>query len=157
MYLKFAHDIENNVFITEITIDALGTDQLSEDEECEILRDFPSKIAYRNLVFTKNITINGIVPEVTTSAVGDGVISVTLPTLSNKEILLDKDFKAIYKVDINKIPNAAIDESILTTKELVAQAYCAIFDAVIKDAVATIMTSIRAKAPSFTGERIESV
>lgn len=109
------------------------------------------------MVFTKNITINGTVPEVTTNSVGEGVISVTLPTLSNKEILLDKDFKAIYKVDVNKIPNAAIDGSVLTTKELVAQAYCTIFDAVIKDAVLTIMTNIRAKAPSFSGEKIENV
>lgn len=157
MYLKFAHDIENNIFTTEVTIDALGTEQLSEDEEREILRDFPSKVTYRNLVFKKNITINGSVPEVTDDDVGEGVISVSLPTLSNKEILLDKDFKAVYKVDINKIPNAAIDGSVLKTKELVAQAYCAIFDAVIKEAVSAIMTDIRAKAPSFSGEKIESV
>lgn len=157
MYLKFAHDIENNIFTTEVTIDALGTEQLSEDEEREILKDFPSKVTYRNLVFTKNITINGSVPEVTDDDVGEGVISVSLPTLSNKEILLDKDFKAVYKVDINKIPNAAIDGSVLKTKELVAQAYCAIFDAVIKEAISAIMTDIRAKAPSFSGEKIESV
>ncbi len=157
MYLKFAHDIENNIFTTEVTIDALGTEQLSEDEEREILKDFPSKVTYRNLVFKKNITINGSVPEVTDDNVGEGVISVSLPTLSNKEILLDKDFKAVYKVDINKIPNAAIDGSVLKTKELVAQAYCAIFDAVIKEAVSAIMTDIRAKAPSFSGEKIESV
>jgi hypothetical protein len=157
MYLKFANDIENNVFITEITIDALGTDQLSEDEEREILRDFPSKIAYRNLVFTKNVKINGTVPEVTDDEIGEGVISVSLPTLSNKEILLDKDFKAVYKVDINKIPNAVIDSDVLTTKELVAQAYCAVFDAVIKEAVEKIMIEIRAKAPSFSGETIVSV
>lgn len=157
MYLKFAHDIENNIFTTEVTIDALGTEQLSEDEEREILRDFPSKVTYRNLVFKKNITINGSVPEVTDDDVGEGVISVSLPTLSNKEILLDKDFKAVYKVDINKIPIAVIDGSVLKTKELVAQAYCAIFDAVIKEAVSAIMTDIRAKAPSFSGEKIESV
>lgn len=157
MYLKYVHDIENNVFSTVITIDSLGTEQLSEDEEREMLRDFPSKVAYRNLVFSKNVTLNGTVPEVTESEVGDSVVVVTLPTLSNKELLLDKDFEAVYRVDVNKIASSAIDANVLTTKELVAQAYCLVFDKVITEAVSEIMTEIRKKAPAFSGETIESV
>lgn len=157
MYLKYVHDIENNVFSTVITIDSLGTEQLSEDEEREMLRDFPSKVAYRNLVFSKNVTMNGTVPEVTDSEAGDTVITVTLPTLSNKELLLDKDFEAAYRIDVNKIASTAIDENVLTTKELVAQAYCLVFDKVITEAISEIMTEIRQKAPAFSGETIQSV
>lgn len=157
MYLKYVHDIENNVFSTVITIDSLGTEQLSEDEEREMLRDFPSKVAYRNLVFSKNVTLNGTVPEVTESEVSDSVVAVTLPTLSNKELLLDKDFEAVYRVDVNKIASSAVDTNVLTTKELVAQAYCLVFDKVITEAISEIMTEIRKKAPAFSGETIESV
>jgi hypothetical protein len=157
MYLNIKNDIENNVFSTEVTIDSFGTEQLSEDEEREILRDFPSKIAYRNLVFSKNVKINGTVPEITEDDVGDTVVNVTLPTLSNKEIMLDKDFNAVYKIDVNKIPNSVIDENVLVTKELVAQAYCLVFSTVIVNAVETIMEDIRGKAPAFEGEKIISV
>lgn len=158
MYLKFVHDIENNVFSTVITIDSLGTEELSEDEEREVLRDFPSKIAYRNLTFVKNVRINGSVPEVTdTEADGENVVSVSLPTLSNKELLLDKSFEATYRIDVNKIANSVVDTSVLTTKELVAQAYCIVFDEVIREAIENIMIDIRQKAPAFTGENIVNV
>ena len=87
----------------------------------------------------------------------DSTVTVTLPPLSNKEILLDEDFVAEYKIDINKIPNSVIDETVLTTKELVAQSYCAIYDKVICDAVMEIMESIRSKAPAFEGETIINI
>ncbi len=157
MDLQIKHDIENNVFSTSITIAGLGTETFSEDEEKEMLRNFPSKVVYRNLSFTKNIVMNGVVPEVTNDEIGDSVAAVTLPPLSNKEILLDKDFLAEYKIDINKIPNSAVDENVLTTKELVAYAYCAVYDRVICDAVTEIMENIRSKAPAFEGETIINV
>lgn len=158
MDLKITHDIENNVFSTVITVDGFGTEQLSEDEEKELLEDFPSKIAYKNLYFTKYIKMNGSVPEVIDENEGDGSgIIVSIPPLSNREIVIDKDFNANYKIDINKMPNTALDSEVLKTKELVAQAYCAIYDAVIVDAVKSIMDNIRTKAPSFSGEKIVSV
>lgn len=156
MDLKISHDIENNVFSTVITVDGFGTEQLSEDEEKELLEDFPSKIAYKNLIFTKYIKMNGSVPEVVDEDDGTGIV-VSIPPLSNREIVINEDFDANYKIDINKIPNSALDNEVLTTKELVAQAYCAIYDAVIVDAVEDIMNNIRTKAPAFSGERIVSV
>lgn len=157
MDLLFKHDIDDNVFSTTITVDALGTEQLSEDEEKEMLHDFPTKLAYRNCTFTKNITINGTVPEVTDSDADDQtIVSVTLPTLSNKEPIVDETFCVTYKISTSKIPASALND-VLTTKELVAQAYCLVFDAVILDKVTEILTAVRAKAPSFTGETIESV
>lgn len=157
MDLNIKHDIDNNVFSTVITVAGFGTEVFSEDEEREMLRNFPSKIAYRNLNFSKNVTINGTAPEITDAEVGSSVISVTLPPLSNKEIVLNEDFVAEYKIDVNKISNSAVDESVLTTKELVAHAYCIVYDEVISDAVSKIMEGIRAKAPSFEGETIINV
>ena len=57
MQLKKVRDIEDNVYSTTITIDSFGTEQLSEDEEKESLKDYPEKIAYRNLTFSKNVKI----------------------------------------------------------------------------------------------------
>lgn len=157
MYLKITHDIENHVFSTKITIDSLGTETLSEDEEREILRDFPSKVTYRNLTFSKNVKLVGSALEVTDDLVSDSVVKVTLPVLSNKEILLDKDFEALYKIDTAKIPQSALDSNVLTTKELVAQAYCVVFDEVVVKDIAAIMEDIRSKAPTFTKETILNV
>lgn len=178
MYLNVKRDIENNVFFIDITVDSFGTDQLSEDEERELTRDFPTKIAYRNLTFTKNVKLNGAVPEITDEKPGaaennggesdepvsaaeeaadSGVVTVTLPPLSNRELLVNEEFHAEYKIDTAKIPGSAVDRSVLTTKELVAQAYCLVFESVIVDAVAAVMDSLRSRAVGFAREDLVNV
>lgn len=158
MYLKIKNDIESNIFSTLITVDSFGTEQLSEDEEQELLRDFPSRLAYRNLVFEKKIKMDGSVPIIAEDTDdGENVVTVKLPALSNKEILIDNNFEALYKIDINKIAPSAIDKTVLTSKELVAQAYCTIFSSVICGALQNIMDALRAKAPAFTSEVIVGV
>ena len=158
MYLKVKNDIENNIFSTSITVDSFGTEQLSEDEEQELLRDFPTKVSYRNLKFEKNVKIEGSVPVVTASEPdSETIVAVKLPALSNKEIPLDGEFEATYRIDLDKIAPSATDESVLTAKELVAQAYCTVFSTVICDAVKGIMDGLREKAPSFTSESIVEI
>lgn len=183
MDLKVTNTIDNNIFSTHVTVDALGTEQLSENEERELISNFPTKLAYRNLKFTKNIKINGTVPEITEEDISkdtnesedtnsetetsttsiesesttNHVISVTLPPLSNKEICINEDFDAYYKIDCTKIPSAVLDENVITTREIAAQTYCLIFSQVVCDAVGAIMTELRKKAPAFEGEQIISV
>lgn len=158
MYLKIKNDIENNIFSTLITVDSFGTEQLSEEEEQELLRDFPSKLSYRSLVFSKKIKLEGTVPVIADDDdESEDVVQVKLPALSNKEILIDRAFESLYKIDVNKIAASAIDENVLTSKELVAQAYCTVFSAVICEAVQNILNALRAKAPSFTSEVIVGV
>ena len=158
MNLLVKNDIEDNVFSTTVTVDSYGDATYTSDEEKELLSNFPVSIAYRNMTFTKNVKINGTVPEITSDPVdGTTIVELTLPALTNREIDIADDFKAEYKISTEKIPSSATDENVLTTKELVAQAYCLIFQTVVKETVAEKMTEIRAKAPSFEGESIVSV
>ena len=146
------------LFSTHVTVDALGTEQLSEDEERELISNFPVKLAYRNLKFAKNIKINGTVPEITDEEVDNtSVVSVSLPALSNKEIFINEEFDAYYKIDYTKISPAVIDGKVITSREIASQAYCLIFSQVICDAVRDIMDELRKKAPAFEGESIVSV
>lgn len=170
MYLGVKRDIENNVFFIDIKVDSFGTDQLSEDEERELTHDFPTKVAYRNLTFTRNVKLNGSVPEITEEKPGvvegdsetdeqvsNGVVTVTLPPLSNREVVVNEDFHVEYKIDTAKISGSAVDDTVLTTKELVAQAYCLVFESVIVDAVSSIMDSLRSRAVGFTREELVNV
>lgn len=158
MDLKVTNNIDNNIFSTHVTVDALGTEQLSEDEERELISNFPVKLAYRNLKFTKNIKINGTVPEITKDeADSTSIVSVSLPALSNKEIFINEDFDAYYKIDYTKISPSVVDGKVVTSREIAAQAYCLIFSQIICDAVRDIMDELRKKAPAFEGETIISV
>ena len=158
MNLLVKNDIEDNVFSTTVTVDSYGDATYTSDEEKELLSNFPVSIAYRNMNFTKNVKINGTVPEITSDPVdGTTVVELTLPALTNREIAIGDDFNAEYKISTEKIPASATDANVLTTKELVAQARCLVFHTVVKETVAEKMTEIRAKAPSFEGETIVSV
>lgn len=156
MDLLIKNDITANEFSTTITIDSLGTETLTEAEEKELLVNFNEKISYKNLTFKKNVKVEGQIPVVTAQEVSDTVVEVTLPTLSNKEIPMNEEFMANYKIDSTKIPSAYVND-VLNTKELVAQAYCIVFADVITNAVQEKMEEIRAKAPMFEGEIIVSV
>lgn len=163
MDLKVSKNIDNNIFSVNITVDAFGTELLSEDEEKNLLENFPVKLAYRNLTFSRNIKMEGSVPVITdsepttTDGVSNGVVKVTLPPLSNKEIQIDDDFNAYYKIDYAKIPSGLIDGTVIKTKEIMAKVYCEIFADVVCNAVQEIMTEVRKKAPAFEGEQIVSV
>lgn len=158
MDLKITNNIDNNIFSTHVTVDALGTEQMSEDEERELISNFPVKLAYRNLKFSKNIKINGTVPEIVDGeADNTTIVTITLPALSNKEIFINEDFDAFYKIDYTKISPSIIDDNVITSRELAAQAFCLIFAQVICDEVREIMTELRKKAPAFEGENIVSV
>ena len=158
MDLKVTNNIDNNIFSTSVTIDAFGSEQLSELEERELLENFPVKLAYRNLKFTKNVKIDGTVPVIADNeADNEAIVTVTLPALSNKELPIDENFDAHYKYDYTKISPSAVDEKVLTTKELVAQSYCLIFAQFVCDAMREIMNEVRKKAPAFEGETIISV
>lgn len=163
MDLKVTNNIDNNIFSTHVTVDAFGTNQLSEGEERELISNFPVKLAYRNLTFSRNIKMEGSVPVITdtepatTDGVSNGVVKITLPPLSNKEIQINDDFDAYYKIDYTKIPSGVIDGTVIKTKEIMAQAYCEIFADVVCEAVQEIMTDVRKKAPAFEGEQIVSV
>lgn len=148
--------ISSNIFSVELTVDAFGNEQLSEEEEREVVSNFPTKIAYRNLVFESNVKIDGNVVVVTDDETGDGVVSVKIPPLSNKEILVDENFNAIYKVDCSKITNAEKND-VLNTRELVAQAYCVVFANTVLNKVTEVMNELRSKAPSFEGNDIVRV
>lgn len=163
MDLKVTKNIDNNIFSVNITVDTYGTNQLSELEEKDMLLNFPVKLAYRNLTFSRNIKMEGSVPIITetepttTDGVSNGIVKITLPPLSNKEIQINDDFNAYYKIDYTKIPSGLIDGTVIKTKEIMAQAYCEIFADVVCKAVQEIMTEVRKKAPAFEGETIVSV
>lgn len=157
MYLKVENNIDNNVFATAITIDSYGTEQMSSDEEKELLKNFPSKLVYRELTFEKNIKIQGNVPVITEDVADDTtIVKVALPSLTNKEIAIEDGFLAEYKIDLGKIPKANVNK-VLTTVELIAQAYCLIYKTVICEAIEEILDTLRTKAPSFEGEEIVTV
>lgn len=158
MNLKTVYEIDNNIFSATITVDSFGTEQMSAVDEQDLLVNFPTTIAYRTMKFEENIKVEGNVP--VKSEIGPDestTVKVTLPPVSNKEIKLDENFEAVYRVDLNKIAKGATDTHVLKTVELVAQAYCVVFNDIVVDTIKKVMEDLRKKAPGFEKEAIVSV
>jgi len=147
MNLATKKDIENNVFTVEVYCKELGTADLTDEQERELLNDFPSKIFYKDLTFKGKFNVTNGVPVFTEEENGE---EVSL-TLTNQEIILDENFSAVYRVDMNKVQDSDIGE-ILNSKELVCWAKCNLFAKVIEDEAARILANIRSKANTFSGE-----
>lgn len=152
MNILTTNDIENNVFTTTISVKEMGSSDLTSEQEIAICKDFPSKIIFKNLEFKGKFSVSDNVPMLTN---GDSDEEVSL-TLTNQEILVDENFTATYRVDMNKVADSEIG-TILNTKELVCQAKCILFANVIKTELKKILDDIRAKATAFTGETEEII
>lgn len=147
MNLATKKDIENNVFIVTVYCKELGTADLTDEQERELLNDFPSKIIYKDLSFKGKFNVANGVPIFTEDDTGE---EISL-TLTNQEITLDENFSAVYRVDMNKVQTNDLGE-ILNSKELVCWAKCNLFAKVIEEEAARILADIRSKANTFSGE-----
>ena len=152
MNLLTTNDIDNNVFITTITVKEMGSADLTTEQESAICKDFPSKVIFKNLDFKGKFSVVDDAP-VLTNGESDEEISLSL---TNQEILVDENFTATYRIDMKKVSDSEVG-TILNTKELVCQAKCILFASVIKAELKRILDDIRAKATAFTGETEEII
>ena len=145
MKINQTNKIENNIVSTEITIEALGTTDLTPEKELEILHNFTRKIEYSKIDFTANMKIgeNGIPEIVEEEPDGATIAKVTLDDLINKTYPLDEKLNIAFAIDANKIDASKLDEHVFTTKEVLAQALVILFATKIKEDIAEKLAEIR--------------
>lgn len=183
MNILTTHDITNGVFSTVITISSFGSEMLSKEEELNLLNNYSCKLRYKDLDFTgdfkivdgelkmvnKNTEVSNPEDSGTTEGTGDGENSDITTTSENVEstahveiavsdiaIPINKNFKAEYKIALNKIQDSELGD-IFTSKEMVCEAKCILFDNVVKKELARILEEIRNNARSFEGTAEEMI
>lgn len=150
MKIKPIKKIENNVCSIEIKVTSLGNNNLTEDEERELLANFPKKVVYKDLNFEKKVKVDG------KNVVVDDVAGTDTITLSlvNKEFTLDENMNITYSVDASKI--SASEKTVnLTSIELVAMAKVVVFEAVIIEEIKRLLDEVRAISNDFETEEQE--
>ena len=156
MYLKFEHKITGDIFRTRITVDSYGTEKMSEDIERDLLSRYPIIINTKNLEFMSWIKRSEGTPIIADMSDFGAEVLLAVPNVEHAEWLLGDSFEAEYEISLHDIP--AIDlNTIVVSREFAAQAYCMIFDNIIKKAVASAMKELRAKHRPFEETEIEEV
>ena len=152
MNIITTNEIENGVFSTVIKVASFGADTLSSEEELNILNNYSCKLRYKDLDFCGRFKI--VDGELTMTNDEDGVeVEIAVSDLA---IPINKNFKAEYKIALNKIQDSEVGD-ILTSKEMVCEAKCILFANVVKEGLKNILDEIRNKSTSFEGSTEEMI
>lgn len=167
MKLDTKRGIEQNVFSTVVAFKEFGSQNLTPSQEEAMLADHPVILEYKKLDFKgKFKVVNGEVfevvlatPSVGTTVIGDPTgtdcVEVAI-SLNNVEVKVDSALSVTYKVDVKTITPLEVG-TVLTTKELVCQAKCVLFENRVKLEVVRLLAEARSKVNAFENEIEETL
>lgn len=151
MKLDQVFKVENDIVSVDITVASLGTADLTEDQERELLANYNKYIEYSKIQFKGNIKLNAGVPEVTTDPKDDStIVELEITDVTNERKLINENLSFHFERDVTKYPDTVLN-TVLDKKELYAQAQCVLFATKVKEAVTEKLAEIRALNNTFEG------
>ena len=146
-------NVENDIVSVDITVQMLGTADLTAEQEKELISNYNKVIEYNKIQFKGNIKLNSDgVPEVTEDSVdGTNVVELEIKDIINERKIVNEDISFHFERDVTKYPNSVLND-VLNKKELYAQTTCILFATRIKEALEEKLTEIRALNNKFETE-----
>lgn len=143
-------DVKNDIVSIDISVQMLGTADLTAEQEEELITNYNKVIEYNKIQFKGNIKINADgVPEVTEDVVdGTSVVELEIKDIINERKIVNKDIKFHFERDVTKYPDSVLND-VLNKKEIYAQAECVLFATRIKEALEEKLAEIRALNNKF--------
>lgn len=154
MKLKVKKTIENNIITIDIGVAELGTVSSVEDEEKNLLHDFPRSVKYSSIDFTANMKIDEVSgdPVVTAEEVNDtNIVEVSIKDIINKEYPINEELSITFSVDVTKIPESELNK-VLDTVEKMGKAKAELFAVKIQEEIGKKLAELRNLNTKFEGE-----
>lgn len=144
--------IENDNVGVEITVDVLGTADLTAEQELELLHNYNKMIEFNKISFKGNMKINNNLPVVTEDPVdGTNVVEVAINDIINEQIIVDENLHITFNRDVTKFPESELND-VFSKRELLGQAKVILFATRIKEAITEKLAEIRDLSNTFEGE-----
>lgn len=146
-------NVENDIVSVDITVQMLGTADLTAEQEKELISNYNKVIEYNKIQFKGNIKLNSDgVPEVTEDSVdGTNVVELEIKDIINERKIVNEDISFHFERDVTKYPDSVLND-VLNKKEIYAQAECILFATRIKEALEEKLAEIRALNNKFETE-----
>ena len=143
-------NVENDIVSVDITVQMLGTADLTAEQEKELISNYNKVIEYNKIQFKGNIKLNSDgVPEVTEDSVdGTTVVELEIKDIINERKIVNEDISFHFERDVTKYPDSVLND-VLNKKEIYAQAECVLFTTRIKEALEEKLAEIRALNNKF--------
>lgn len=144
--------IENDNVGVEITVDVLGTADLTAEQELELLHNYNKMIEFNKISFKGNMKINNNLPIVTDDPVdGTSVVEVVINDIINEQIVVDENLHITFSRDVAKFPESELND-VFSKREMLGQAKVILFATRIKEAITEKLAEIRDLSNTFEGE-----
>ena len=146
-------NVENDIVSVDITVQMLGTADLTAEQEKELISNYNKVIEYNKIQFKGNIKLNSDgVPEVTEDSVdGTTVVELEIKDIINERKIVNEDISFHFERDVTKYPDSVLND-VLNKKEIYAQAECVLFATRVKEALEEKLAEIRALNNKFETE-----
>ena len=143
-------NVENDIVSVDISVQMLGTADLTAEQEKELISNYNKVIEYNKIQFKGNIKLNSDgVPEVTEDSVdGTTVVELEIKDIINERKIVNEDISFHFERDVTKYPDSVLND-VLNKKEIYAQAECVLFATRIKEALEEKLAEIRALNNKF--------
>lgn len=146
-------NVENDIVSVDISVQMLGTADLTAEQEKELISNYNKVIEYNKIQFKGNIKLNSDgVPEVTEDSVdGTNVVELEIKDIINERKIVNENISFHFERDVTKYPDSVLND-VLGKKEIYAQAECVLFATRIKEALEEKLAEIRALNNKFETE-----
>ena len=152
MKINQKNTIENDIVGIDISVEVLGTADLTSEQELELLHNYNKIIEFNKIQFKGNMRMENNIPVVTDDPVdGTNVVEVVIPDVINEQFIVDEDLHITFSRDVTKFPETELNE-IFSKREMLGQAKAILFATRIKEAIAEKLAEIRALSNTFEGE-----
>lgn len=152
MKINQKNTIENDNVGVDITVDVLGTADLTAEQELELLHNYNKMIEFNKISFKGNMKISNNLPIVTEDSIdGTNVVEVVINDIINEQIIVDENLHITFNRDVTKFPESELND-VFSKREMLGQAKVVLFATRIKEAIAEKLAEIRDLSNTFEGE-----
>lgn len=153
MKINQKNTIENDIVGVDITVDVLGTADLTAEQELELLHNYNKIIEFNKISFKGNMKIENNIPVITNDPVDESsVVEVVIPDVINQQIVVNENLHITFSRDVTKFPDSELND-VFSKREILGQARCILFATRIKEAITEKLGEIRALSNNFEGEK----
>lgn len=142
MKFNVEKNIDNNIVSATISVTSLGSNTLTEEQERNLITDFPRNVEFANISFSANMKMGADnLPIIADDSDVDSQL-VEINELVNQIIPIDEDFTAKLSLNVKKVKTDELGD-IFKTPESVCKAKVSLFYLKIKEEIIKLIEEMR--------------
>lgn len=138
--------ILDNKYKTVIRPSEMGDSIRTAQQEIDMLADTPQILKYSDIEFKGKFIVSNGNPILSED---ESAVEVSIDNINNKEFVINEDLEISLEIDATKVPDSLLDDTVLTTKQLYAQAQIILFETKLKNRIKELLEIARSNVNDF--------